>query len=90
MKSLSLPHTSTRLLLVTIVTVLVASIQSLAQSTNPPTPGDEQQSKVCEHWLLRGNIDNELDDAYVIGAQSALLVDPNPPRTVSVGATYTF
>ncbi len=46
--------------------------------------------KVNKHWLLRGNIDNLLDEAYALGAQNAYFVDPSPPRTVSISATYKF
>jgi len=46
--------------------------------------------KANKHWVLRGNIDNLLDEAYALGAQNAFFVDPSPPRTVSLSATYRF
>ena len=42
------------------------------------------------HWFFRLNVDNVLDDAYVLGAQNAYFVDPSMPRTYSVSATYKF
>lgn len=46
--------------------------------------------KFSRHLLLRVNVDNVLNKAYAIGAQNAYFVDPSPPRTTSVGATYRF
>ncbi|MEO6246308.1 MAG: TonB-dependent receptor plug domain-containing protein [Opitutaceae bacterium] len=46
--------------------------------------------KIGRHWLLRSNLDNVLDEAYALGAQNAYFIDPSPPRTLSVSATYRF
>lgn len=46
--------------------------------------------RVNRHLLLRVNVDNLLDESYALGAQNAYFVDPSPPRTVSVSATYRF
>ena len=46
--------------------------------------------RVNRHLLLRANVDNVLDEAYALGAQNAYFVDPSPPRTLSVSATYRF
>lgn len=46
--------------------------------------------KVNKHWLLRVNIDNLLDEAFALGAQTLTVVDPSPPRTISVSTTYKF
>jgi outer membrane receptor protein involved in Fe transport len=36
------------------------------------------------------NVDNALDEAYVLGAQNAYFVDPSTPRTLSGSVTYKF
>ncbi len=46
--------------------------------------------RLNRHWTLRGNIDNLLDEAYAMGAQVSYFVDPSPPRTVSISASYKF
>ncbi len=59
-----------------------------------PEPGNLVNAfasyRVNRHLLLRANVDNVLDEAYALGAQNAYFVDPSPPRTVSVSATYRF
>jgi outer membrane receptor for ferric coprogen and ferric-rhodotorulic acid len=59
-----------------------------------PEPGDLvnlfASYKINNHWFVRGNIDNLLDEAYALGAQNAYFVDPSPPRTISLSATYRF
>ena len=46
--------------------------------------------KLNNNWTLRANIENALDQAYVLGAQAASFVDPSLPRTLSVSSTYKF
>jgi iron complex outermembrane receptor protein len=46
--------------------------------------------KLNHRWFFRANIDNVLDEAYVLGAQNAYFVDPSLPRTYSLSATYRF
>jgi outer membrane receptor for ferric coprogen and ferric-rhodotorulic acid len=59
-----------------------------------PEPGDLvnvfTSYKINQNWFVRANIDNLLDKAYVLGAQNAYFVDPSPPRTISISATYKF
>ncbi|MEO7599645.1 MAG: TonB-dependent receptor plug domain-containing protein, partial [Opitutus sp.] len=59
-----------------------------------PEPGDLvnifASYKINNHWFVRGNVDNALDEAYALGAQNAYFVDPSPPRTISLSATYRF
>ena len=46
--------------------------------------------KLNNNWTLRANIENALDEAYVLGAQASSFVDPSLPRTLSVSSTYKF
>jgi outer membrane receptor protein involved in Fe transport len=46
--------------------------------------------KLNNRWFFRANIDNVLDEAYVLGAQNAYFVDPSLPRTYSASVTYRF
>jgi iron complex outermembrane receptor protein len=46
--------------------------------------------KLNNNWTLRANIENALDEAYVLGAQAASFIDPSLPRTLSVSSTYKF
>lgn len=46
--------------------------------------------RLNKHWLFRMNIDNALDQAYVLGAQVAYFVDPSLPRSFSFSTTYKF
>jgi iron complex outermembrane receptor protein len=59
-----------------------------------PEPGDLvnffASYKINNHWFVRANLDNVLDEAYALGAQNAYFVDPSPPRTFSASATYRF
>lgn len=59
-----------------------------------PEPGDLvnlfASYRINRNWFVRANIDNLLDKAYALGAQNAYFVDPSPPRTISVSATYRF
>ncbi|MEO6876507.1 MAG: TonB-dependent receptor plug domain-containing protein [Opitutaceae bacterium] len=43
-----------------------------------------------QHWLFRVNVDNVLNEAYVLGAQGAYFVDPSLPRTFSFSSVYRF
>lgn len=43
-----------------------------------------------KHWTFRAAVDNLLDEAYAVGAQGPNFVDPSPPRTLSLAATYKF
>ena len=42
------------------------------------------------NWTFRLNVDNVLDKAFALGAQTPLLVDPSPPRTFKFSTTYRF
>ena len=46
--------------------------------------------RLNEHWLFRVNVDNALDNAYVLGAQGAAFVDPSLPRNYSFSSIYRF
>ncbi len=46
--------------------------------------------KLDKNWSFRLNVDNALDEAYVLGAQNAYFVDPSLPRSFSASATYKF
>lgn len=46
--------------------------------------------KLNKNWFFRANIDNLLDEDYVLGAQNAYFVDPSLPRTFSASANYKF
>ncbi|MBL9214047.1 MAG: TonB-dependent receptor plug domain-containing protein [Opitutaceae bacterium] len=46
--------------------------------------------KYDKHWTFRLNIENLLDKAFVMGAQSPLFADPSPPRTFQLSSTYRF
>jgi outer membrane receptor for ferric coprogen and ferric-rhodotorulic acid len=41
-------------------------------------------------WQLKLNVNNVLDETFVIGAQHAAAIDPSQPRTVSLIATVKF
>ncbi len=45
---------------------------------------------VNKNWTVRVNIENVLDKAFAMGAQTPLFVDPSPPRTFTFAATYKF
>lgn len=45
---------------------------------------------INKKWIVRANIDNVLDEDYVLGAQNAYFVDPSLPRTYSMSVTYKF
>jgi len=46
--------------------------------------------KVGRHWTFRVNVENVLDKAFAMGAQSPLFVDPSPPRTYQFSSSYKF
>ena len=46
--------------------------------------------KLNRNWMFRLNVDNALDQEYVLGAQNAYFVDPSLPRSFSASATYRF
>lgn len=46
--------------------------------------------KLNNNWSFRANIENALDEAYVLGAQASSFVDPSLPRSLSVSSTYKF
>ena len=72
--------------------VYVSGVPGLVFVT--PEPGDLvnlfASYRVNRHLLLRVNVDNLLDESYALGAQNAYFVDPSPPRTASLSATYRF
>lgn len=43
-----------------------------------------------KHWNFRLNVENVLDKAFALGAQSPFFVDPSPPRTFQVVTSYKF
>ena len=46
--------------------------------------------KLNQHWTFRVNIENALDEDYVLGGQGALFIDPSLPRSFSFSSTYKF
>lgn len=46
--------------------------------------------KVNKNWTVRLNIENLLDKAFVLGAQTPIFCDPSPPRTFQLSAVYKF
>lgn len=46
--------------------------------------------RLNQHWDFRLNVENALDKAFALGAQHPRLVDPSPPRTFRLTATYNF
>lgn len=42
------------------------------------------------NWSFRLNVENVLDKAFALGAQSPLFVDPSPPRTFKLSTSYKF
>jgi iron complex outermembrane receptor protein len=46
--------------------------------------------RLNQHWLFRFNVDNALNEAYVLGAQGAAAVDPSLPRAYSFSTVYRF
>jgi iron complex outermembrane receptor protein len=46
--------------------------------------------KLNKNWLFRVNVDNALDEAYVLGGQGAAFIDPSLPRSFSFSSTYKF
>ena len=46
--------------------------------------------KYDRNWTFRLNVENLLDKAFALGAQSPLFVDPSPPRTFQLSSTYKF
>jgi iron complex outermembrane recepter protein len=41
-------------------------------------------------WHLKVNVNNVLDETFIVGAQHAAAIDPSQPRTVSLIATVRF
>ena len=46
--------------------------------------------RLDKHWLFRVNIDNALNNPYVLGGQGAAFIDPSLPRNYSFTSTYRF
>ena len=44
--------------------------------------------KYDKHWTFRLNIENVLDKAFALGAQTPIFVDPSPPRTFQFSSNY--
>ena len=42
------------------------------------------------NWTFRLNVENVLDKAFAMGAQSPLFVDASPPRTFKLSTSYRF
>lgn len=43
-----------------------------------------------KNWTFRLNVENVLDKAFALGAQTPIFVDPSPPRTFQVSTSYRF
>jgi outer membrane receptor protein involved in Fe transport len=43
-----------------------------------------------KHWTFRLNVENLLDKAFALGAQTPIFVDPSPPRNYQFSANYKF
>lgn len=43
-----------------------------------------------KNWTFRLNVQNVLDKAFALGAQTPLFVDPSPPRTFQISTSYKF
>ena len=41
-------------------------------------------------WHFKLNVNNLLDETFIVGAQNAVAVDPSQPRTFSLIATVRF
>ena len=41
-------------------------------------------------WQLKLNVNNFLDETFIVGAQNAVAIDPSQPRTFSLIATVRF
>ena len=41
-------------------------------------------------WHLKLNVNNVLDETFIVGAQHAAAIDPSQPRTFSLIATLRF
>ncbi len=46
--------------------------------------------KYDKHWMFRLNVENVLDKAFALGAQTPIYVDPSPPRTFQLSTAYKF
>jgi outer membrane receptor for ferric coprogen and ferric-rhodotorulic acid len=46
--------------------------------------------KLNKNWTFRVNIDNALDEDYVLGGQGAAFIDASLPRSFSFSSTYKF
>lgn len=46
--------------------------------------------KYDKHWTFRLNVENLLDKAFALGAQTPIFVDPSPPRNYQFSANYKF
>jgi outer membrane receptor for ferric coprogen and ferric-rhodotorulic acid len=46
--------------------------------------------QLSRRWQLKLNVNNVLDEAFIVGAQHAASIDPSQPRTFSIIATVRF
>lgn len=46
--------------------------------------------EINRRWNLKLNVNNLLDETFIVGAQSAVAIDPSQPRTFSLIATVRF
>jgi iron complex outermembrane receptor protein len=46
--------------------------------------------KYDKHWTFRLNVENVLDKAFALGAQTPIFIDPSPPRTFQFSSNYRF
>jgi iron complex outermembrane receptor protein len=46
--------------------------------------------QLTKRWNFKLNVNNALDETFIVGAQHAAAIDPSPPRTFSGVATWRF
>jgi outer membrane receptor for ferric coprogen and ferric-rhodotorulic acid len=46
--------------------------------------------QLSRRWHFKLNVNNLLDETFIVGAQHAAAIDPSQPRTVSLIATVKF
>jgi outer membrane receptor for monomeric catechols len=46
--------------------------------------------QLSRRWHFKLNVNNLLDQTFIVGAQNAVAIDPSQPRTWSLIATVRF
>ena len=46
--------------------------------------------QLSRRWNFKLNVNNVLNETFIVGAQHAAAIDPSPPRTFSGVATWRF